>query len=142
MSASALFDWIDDQYPMLVERLVRWCQINSGSYNLAGLADMATEIETAFTTLGAEVEWIDLPFEQYIDDEGAARKRELGRALKFSKEATRENSVLLVGHMDTVFSADHSFSAMRVYPKPAFAWPGSSGHERWDPGYTDRVAGI
>lgn len=126
MTASALFDWIDDQYPALVKRLVRWCHINSGSYNLAGLADMATEIETAFNTLGAEIEWVDLPVEQYIDDEGAARERELGRALKVSKEAGRENSVLLVGHMDTVFSPDHSFQQCEFIPNRRLHGPGAA----------------
>ena len=87
---------------------------------------MAAEIETAFNTLEAEVEYVDLPVEQYIDDEGAVRQRELGNALKFSKGADRQSSVLLVGHMDTVFPPDYSFQQCEFLPNRRLHGPGAA----------------
>ena len=44
--------------PML-EQMLAWATVNSGSGNLAGLADMATRLEQAFAVLPGQVELVN-----------------------------------------------------------------------------------
>lgn len=103
--------WIDSQAPALIERTLAWSAINSGSGNLAGLDRMADLIGTEFDRLDGTVTLRDPAPHAYPDVRGDLQPVALGRNLHFRRDAVdaAANRVLLVGHMDTVFGADHPF---------------------------------
>jgi len=94
--------------PML-EQVSAWARVNSGSRNLAGLAEMASVLADAFSALpGALALGEPAPAEE-IDPKGDARPLEHGRNLHLAVRPDAPVQILLTGHMDTVFAADHPF---------------------------------
>lgn len=101
--------WIDTQYQAMVELLLNWSAINSGSHHLAGLNHMRQALITTFGTLGGTLEEITLEPMPMVDSSGELVEIPLGKALRISKRPQARHQVLLGGHMDTVFAADHPF---------------------------------
>lgn len=101
--------WIASQQDAMLEQVIRWSEINSGSTNLAGLARMADEIESAFADLGAGMERLSLTPMHNVNAKGELIEQTLGKALRFRKHADAPLQILLTGHMDTVFPADSPF---------------------------------
>lgn len=102
-------DWIEAQYDDMVANLVRLANINSGSYNIAGLERMAAELTRLFGSLGGEAHCVALESTMRIGADGEARACELGPLLRLRKHPDAPLRVLLVGHMDTVFGTEHAF---------------------------------
>lgn len=102
-------DWVAEQQSAMLETVLGWSVINSGSYHLAGLAEMASVIEKAFAVLGASCERLNLAPMQTIGSLGEMLETPLGQALRFRKRPDVPLQVLLTGHMDTVFAKDHPF---------------------------------
>lgn len=110
-------DWIDAQHDEMVAHLARLADLNSGSYNVAGLQRMADEATGLFGVLGGQVRRVALEPATCIDDGGEPRPYELGPLLSLRKHTTAPLRVLLVGHLDTVFSIEHPFQkAERISP--------------------------
>lgn len=85
----------------MLAQTVRWAAINSGSRNLSGLARMADELADAFAVLPGDV--------SLLDPGGEA---EFGRNLHLRVRPQAPVQLLLTGHMDTVFGADHPFQTV------------------------------
>jgi len=79
----------------LKDRLIHWCQINSGSRNRDGLRLMRDELMGAFAVLGHPV-LVPLP-DGY------------GDAFRIVCRPEAPVQILLGGHYDTVYEADHPF---------------------------------
>src|ERR1700712_3435689 len=97
----------------MLTRVESWAAINSGSRNLSGLARMASELVPAFTALGAIVELRAPTRVEAIDPTGTARPLAHGDNLHATIRSDASVRVLLTGHMDTVFAADHPFQSCR-----------------------------
>lgn len=98
--------------PMLAQ-VERWAEINSGSFNLAGLAVMASELADAFSALpGALHLHPASPVESVLAD-GSRRSVTHGDNLQLIVRPDAPVQVLLTGHMDTVFGNDHPFQSLR-----------------------------
>lgn len=111
--------------PMLAQ-VERWAAINSGTTNLAGLKRIASELADAFSRLPGEVALIDPdPFET-IDAKGKVNSIERGQNLRVIVRPEAPLRVLLTGHMDTVFSADHPFQAVRWHEEGVLNGPGTA----------------
>ena len=106
---SADLSFLDDKRPEMVERLRAWCAINSGSGNLDGLAKMHAAIGEAFADLGGDIEAVPSKPHQIVTEEGEKKERPIGDMLRLVKRPQAPVRVLLAGHMDTVFAADHPF---------------------------------
>ena len=48
-------DWIDQQKAGMIRQVERWACINSGSYNLSGLASMCETLQEEFAILDGEM---------------------------------------------------------------------------------------
>lgn len=97
------------QTEQMVDRIMQWSNVNSGSYNVTGLGRMSALITQAFSELDCQGNVISLPpFEQEDLLEGK-KTFDLGPLLRFWKRPEAPIQVLLVGHMDTVFGQDHAF---------------------------------
>ena len=92
-----------------VRRLMRWANQNSGSDNLAGLAEMVGLLEDDLLGLDGDLQRVSLAPQQWIDDRGELREQPLGDALCIRKRSHAPLQLLLVGHMDTVFGLEHRF---------------------------------
>ncbi len=93
----------------LVEQLISWANINSGSENLQGLAAMSVALRTAFHSLGAPIEQVRLPPRKKVDSKGHIIELPNADALHISKHPKAGVKVLFAGHMDTVFDANSPF---------------------------------
>jgi glutamate carboxypeptidase len=102
---------LEAQKEAMVDRIMQWSNINSGTYNVPGLERMATLLTQAFSVLECEGNVLSLfPLEQ-LDMHGNTKTTDLGPMLRFWKRPEAPVQVLLVGHMDTVFGLDHPFQA-------------------------------
>ena len=94
--------------PML-DQVLAWAEINSGSRNLAGLERMADLLADAFAALPGVLR-LDQPQPvENVDPNGKTSKIKHGRHLHLTVRPTAPVQLLLTGHMDTVFAADHAF---------------------------------
>src|SRR5215471_8936989 len=94
-----LLDWIDSQRDAMRDRVIEWCNINSYTLNLPGVARVGAEAERVLRSLGAEVEWIDLPPAESMDDRGEIMHQPLGRALRARKRPDASRRVFLGIHL-------------------------------------------
>jgi glutamate carboxypeptidase len=109
--------------PMLGQ-VERWAGINSGTNNLVGLAEVAALLGDAFAGLPGEVRLVDpAPVDAILPD-GSQQSRVYGRHLHLSVRPGANRRVLLTGHMDTVFGAEHCFQTLREIEPGIINGPG------------------
>jgi glutamate carboxypeptidase len=98
--------------PML-DRVLGWAAVNSGSRNLGGLERMADLLVDAFAALPGLIR-LERPAKvEAVDAAGRTVEIEHGRHLHLSVRPTAPMQLLFTGHMDTVFPADHAFQQTR-----------------------------
>lgn len=107
--------------PAIVERIdgdamlrqtCDWAAINSGTANLSGLKAVAGALADAFSALPGEVELVEPAPVTAIDSVGNEIDKPHGRHFVLRVRPEAERRLLLTGHMDTVFPADHPFQAV------------------------------
>jgi glutamate carboxypeptidase len=114
---------IDERQAHWLELLRRCCEINSGTYHLAGLSRMADALAAEFGTLG-QVRRIDLPPAPQIDSNGEEKAMPLGQALSIICRPHLPVRALLVIHYDTVYGAESPFQRVTVLPDGRWNGPG------------------
>jgi glutamate carboxypeptidase len=97
-----------DASPMLGQ-VQAWSAVNSGTGNLAGLAEQAGLLADAFAALPGDVELVEAAPVFTVGADGTERALEHGRHLVLRVRPGAERRFLLTGHMDTVFPASHPF---------------------------------
>lgn len=118
-------DWIASQQDAMLKMTMAWANINSGSYNLNGLATMAAIIEQEFAALEPDSsERLDLIPMQSISSDGGLVDIPLGQSLRFRKRANAPLKVMLTGHMDTVFPTEHGFQKCTIRDADTVNGPG------------------
>jgi glutamate carboxypeptidase len=98
--------------PML-DQVLSWAAINSGSRNLAGLERMAEVLAEAFSALPGILRLEHPDPVEAVDEAGRTLKIKHGRHLHLTVRPTAPVQLLFTGHMDTVFAADHAFQETR-----------------------------
>jgi glutamate carboxypeptidase len=96
--------------PMLA-RTEAWVAINSGTRNLAGLGKMADSLARAFSVLPGELALVDPAPAETVTSDGNVQPIEHGRHLHLTVRPEAPVQILLTGHMDTVYAADHPFQS-------------------------------
>ena len=109
--------------PML-EQVLEWSAINSGSRNLEGLERMASILADAFASLPGEVRLLAPEPVESVDSSGSRRAVEHGRNLHLAVRPAAAVQLLFTGHMDTVFGADHAFQQTRWLEDGVLNGPG------------------
>ena len=99
-----------DPAPMLAQ-VKTWCAINTGTRNLAGLAAQAEALAAAFSDLPGSIELIEPAPVEAVAADGNVQAQGHGRHLVLRVRPESQRRLLLTGHMDTVFAADHPFQA-------------------------------
>ncbi|MDB5673009.1 MAG: hydrolase [Alphaproteobacteria bacterium] len=109
--------------PML-EQVRSWASLNSGSRNLAGLANLAEILADAFSALPGALLLAEATPVEANDATGASRTVEHGRNLHLRVRPEAPVQLLLTGHMDTVFGADHPFQQIAWREAGVLGGPG------------------
>ncbi len=97
---------------VVVARTEAWAAINSGSYELAGLARMRDLLADAFAVLPGSVELAPLAPSQRVRADGEAIDIEHGAAIRVRVRPEAALRIALTGHYDTVFPAAHAFQSV------------------------------
>jgi glutamate carboxypeptidase len=98
--------------PML-DQVLGWAVVNSGSRNLAGLERMADLLVDAFAALPGLIRLERPAPVKAVDAGGREIEVEHGRHLHLTVRPTAPVQLLLTGHMDTVYGAEHAFQETR-----------------------------
>lgn len=112
-----------DPAPML-DQVLAWSAINTGTRNLAGLARQAAALAEAFAVLPGEAALEDAAPVEAVAPDGGAVALAHGRSLVVRVRPRANRRFLLTGHMDTVFAADHPFQATRWLDDQTLNGPG------------------
>ena len=123
---TAVIGSITGQRAAMLAQVQAWAAQNSGSRNLAGLAAIADQLAAAFAPLGGSVTLRDPAPVTAIDAIGAEVALAHGRNLHIVRRPDAPVRVLLTGHMDTVFAADHPFQACRWIDADTLNGPGTA----------------
>src|SRR4051812_8164481 len=97
--------------PMLAH-VEAWARINSGARNLTGLGAMAERLADAFSALPGEVRLVEAAPVEAMEADGILRPVAHGRNLHLVVRPDASVRLLLTGHMDTVYGADHPFQRL------------------------------
>lgn len=108
----------------MVDRIMQWSNVNSGSLNVAGLERMSSLLTQAFLSLGCDSTTVSLPLMEIVDNAGLPQTVEVGPLLRFWKRPEAPIQVLLVGHMDTVFEPEHPFQQAMRHSDSILVGPG------------------
>lgn len=103
-----------------------WAAINSGTGNLAGLAEVAGKLADSFSALPGEIALLEPAPVTAIDASGCEVQRAHGKHLVLSVRPQSGRRLLLTGHMDTVFPADHPFQSVARIDGETINGPGTA----------------
>lgn len=117
-------DWISTQQQKMIDRLVAWTTINSGSDNLSGLKMMLKTLESSFSSLEGTMERVTIPGRSVVSPCGGLISSPHGQALRIIKRPQAPFRILLGGHMDTVYSPSHPFQTVSFPEKDIMRGPG------------------
>lgn len=108
----------------MLRQVEAWSAINTGTANIAGLAAQATALADAFAVLPGTVELVDPAPVTAIAADGSAFDKPHGQHLVVRVRPQANRRILLTGHMDTVFPADHAFQRLRWLDGETLNGPG------------------
>ena len=108
----------------LIDQVLAWSVVNSGSRNLAGLERMAGLLGDAFAALPGELRFEAPAPVESVDDAGRTHSIEHGRHLYLTVRPEAPVQLLFTGHMDTVFGANHSFQETQWIEDGVLGGPG------------------
>ncbi|OYY71234.1 M20 family metallopeptidase [Sphingomonas sp. 28-63-12] len=94
--------------PML-DQVLAWSAINSGTRNLTGLAAMANQLANGFAALPGDMAFDQPAPVSAVQPDGTTTMIDHGAHLVLTVRPDAPVQLLLTGHMDTVFPRDHSF---------------------------------
>jgi glutamate carboxypeptidase len=106
------------------EQVEAWAAVNSGTRNLPGLERMAAMLAEAFSVLPGELRLVDPASAETVEPNGRRTPLLHGRNLHLAVRPGAPVQLLLTGHMDTVFPAEHPFQRLRETESGILNGPG------------------
>ncbi|HEV7340796.1 MAG TPA: hydrolase [Sphingopyxis sp.] len=111
--------------PMLAQ-VERWAAINSGTGNLPGLKNVAGQLADSFAALPGDVRLVAADPVESVDAAGRVSTIQRGDHLHLRVRPDAPVQLLLTGHMDTVFAADHPFQTLKWLEPGVLNGPGTA----------------
>jgi glutamate carboxypeptidase len=111
--------------PMLAQ-VERWAAVNSGTGNLAGLKTVAGMLADGFAALPGDVRLVAPEPVDAVRADGTVEQIERGQHLHLRVRPDAPVQLLLTGHMDTVFAADHPFQTLTWREDGVLNGPGTA----------------
>ncbi len=99
----AALDHVATRQDAMLERVLGWAAVNTGSWNADGLKQLAPSIAEALRETGAEVEIVDAPPIEKINAKGETDAFHTGPVLRAVQRPDAPIQIVLTGHYDTVF---------------------------------------
>ena len=99
----AALDHVAGQQSAMLDRVVGWSKVNTGSWNADGLNQLAPSIADALRETGASVEVVETPPIEKIDDKGEIDAFHTAPVLRAVQRPDAPVQIVLTGHYDTVF---------------------------------------
>src|SRR6185503_11538194 len=109
--------------PML-DQVLEWSAVNSGSRNLKGLKQMAGILANAFSALPGELKLIDPAPVQTVTTAGETEALQHGQNIHVAVRPDAPVQLLFTGHMDTVYGPDHPFQQTQWLEQGILNGPG------------------
>lgn len=109
--------------PML-DQVLEWSAVNSGSRNLDGLKRIAGLLADAFSFLPGVLQLVDPAPVETVNAAGETVALQHGQNLHLLVRPDAPVQLLLTGHMDTVYAADHPFQQTRWLEDGVLNGPG------------------
>ncbi|MEL6105491.1 MAG: hydrolase [Planctomycetota bacterium] len=128
---AALLRRIADQQGEMLATLRRWADVNSGTRNLAGIAEVSAMVEASFRRLADDTISVAVKPQAVVDRRGDVNECPLGNTLVFRRRTEARNQVVLSIHLDTVYPEDSSFQSTRI-----------EGDRLMGPGVADAKGGL
>ena len=110
----------------MLRQVQDWAAINTGTANIEGLDRMAGVLADAFSVLPGEVELVEPATVTAISAEGREIEKPHGRHLVLRVRPQAERRLIMTGHMDTVFPADHPFQSVSWLDDDTLNGPGTA----------------
>ncbi len=118
---------------VLTSQVVGLAEVNSGSYNLAGVEQVGDRLAELVSELSPDaMNRTAVGPTPRISDEGDLEWHEVGQALTATKRSDAPFQVLLFGHLDTVFGVESPFQQVER----------GRGHRLGGPGVADCKGGL
>ena len=111
--------------PMLAQ-VERWAAVNSGTGNLAGLKNVAGQLADSFAALPGDLRLVAADPVESVDAAGRVSTIQRGDHLHVRVRPDAPVQLLLTGHMDTVFAADHPFQNLKWLEPGVLNGPGTA----------------
>ncbi|MFN3726778.1 MAG: hydrolase [Allosphingosinicella sp.] len=108
----------------MMEQVQAWAAVNSGSRNLDGLETMAGLLAGAFSKLPGSLTLVDPAPVETVRPDGRTAPLDHGRNLHLKVRPQAPVQLLLTGHFDTVFAADHPFQQVFWREEGVLGGPG------------------
>ena len=108
----------------MLDQVLAWSAINSGTRNLHGVAAMATALGDAFASLPGAIELVEPTAVETVGADGRVSAIDHGRHFLLTVRPEAPLQLLLTGHMDTVYPADHPFQETRWIASGTLNGPG------------------
>ncbi|MGJ8560672.1 MAG: hydrolase [Litorimonas sp.] len=99
----AALDHVSTRQNAMLDRVLGWAKINTGSWNTDGLKVLAPMIADALRETGADVEIVTAPPIETINAKGEVDAFETGPILRATQRPNAPIQIILTGHYDTVF---------------------------------------
>lgn len=110
----------------MLAQVERWAAINSGTGNLAGLKTVADMLADGFAALPGDIHLVAPSPVDAVRADGTVETVERGSHLHLSVRPAAPVQLLLTGHMDTVFAADHPFQTLKWLEPGVLNGPGTA----------------
>ena len=124
----SILNWLDAQQPEMARILPLWCNVNSGSFNAAGVNAVGEMIaEYIQSNLKVRSERIKVAPVAVVSERGEIEHKPVGDLWRFYKAKSPANpsiKLLLTGHLDTVFPKDSSFQHCTMLEDGVMGGPG------------------
>lgn len=104
--------YLEQNQQAMLDLTIKLAAINSGSFNLDGIKKMAEIMQKEMSALDCEYTSMPVAPYQLINQHGETVEYPLGNVLRFWTRPNAKYKVLILGHLDTVYSADHKFQAI------------------------------
>ena len=117
--------FLDDQHSAMFALIQDLCNINSGTFNLEGLASVQERLVKEFAVLGGETKIHDSKPLKMVDELGIEVTQPLGQMIHISKWPNAKTRILLCIHMDTVYDLEHTFQECRMLENGNLNGPGA-----------------
>lgn len=119
-----LINIINQNQSTMVKQLHQFCQINSGTTNLQGLAKMVSVLKSAYKPISDSIHIKKFQPVSTINMSGDISLQSCGDALFIRKRSHLKRRILLGGHMDTVYPANSSFQKLTYLNDNCINGPG------------------